>query len=467
MKLKSLFFILPIFLILSCGKEVLPFQKKTISELTLNMQSNIKKASEIRLAFGIAVANAMEDISFRNYIKNISSNNTDSIYKEILFALHKDDIVACNTTLAQYINMNINDEIKNMFGDQFIQKVLQEDPLVCIKIPDVFWGFDWETDKYAPMVAIKTPMGVGSNNNTEYIGFHYSGFYDYFPHLSQKDYFTIVVKYSEDYILCDTIVKRNEKNISLFELIPQLEKSWAKMSSFIKQNGVKYLQDNQIIYLNRREILKEYIKQCEQDYTYYGENAIKDCHAECLKDCIDENTEINDVFEKITVLNPLFMNISTSFFFQDNFDVFFFIYLPDGNIIDKYTLCGVRKKEYYGTEVTFTKNISKEYYEEIGKVELPRLKINRKYTKNKDVYFNHRWRNAPKSESGDVLHNFSVVSYSDIVNQWHIEYSKTHPALVINCTENYLIDQSPLHYCIDPNFKEYYNLINIGLIYRY
>jgi len=140
--MKSLFFILPIFLIFSCGKEVLPFQKKTISELTLNMQSNIKKASEIRLAFGIAVANAMEDISFRNYIKNISSNNTDSIYKEILFALHKDDIVACNTTLAQYINMNINDEIKNIFGDQFIQKVLQEDPLVCIKIPDVFWGFD-------------------------------------------------------------------------------------------------------------------------------------------------------------------------------------------------------------------------------------------------------------------------------------------------------------------------------------
>jgi hypothetical protein len=404
------------------------------------MQDNIKKASELRLSFGIAVANALEDQKFREYLKKISNTDKDSFYNEILFAIHKDDIVNENKTLAQTIQENADKETIDLYGDDFINKILSDDPLVCIKIPDIFYGFNWETNKYAPLVAIKTPTGVGSNSYTEYVGFHCSGYYDYFPHDSQKDYFTIVVKYSEDYILYNPVTKRKEKNISIIELIPQLENCWETINSIIEEYGIKNPKDPSLIYLKRRDIITKFIEECENDYVYYGEQVMNSCQKECIRDCIENGTVINDVFEKITVLNPMFINISTSYFFQDNFDIFFFIFKPEGQIIDKCTIAGYRKKEYYSSENTFDSNISIEYYDKIGKVILPRVKINRKYTKNKEIYFNYRWRKGWKTDDSDyVMHNFSVVSYSDLVYNWPIEYKLNCPELILHCSEAYVI----------------------------
>ncbi len=468
----TVFILLVITILFSCVKErkQLPFHPKSIAELTANMEGDIKRLSKLRLSFGIAFSKALEDIEFRDYVYSLSKENTDSFFNEIVFALHKDDKAVGNKTLATVINDAAVDEVKEMYGDDFINIVLENDPLVSIKIPDVFYDFNWETGKYAPMVAIKTPGNVGENKYLEYLGYHYSGYIDYYFPLKFKNYFTIVVKYSEDYILYNKSNNLNEKNIQLFELMPQLEMCWEYMSDYLVQTGIQSPVLDNMIYIKRRDIAEEFLNNCVGNYIYYGEMVMANCKKECIKDCIsiDNDDKISDVIENVAVANPLMIDFFALEFFQDNFDIFFFTFNPNGEIIDKYMITGYRKSEYYGRDISFDKDIKEERYEIIGNTIIPRVKINLNYTSPKNVFINHRFRKGwGKDTNGFVMQNFSCIRYSDIVRKYPIDYSLSKNPLILNCTELLGIDQSPTYYCQPPSPNDYVNISSLFYTYRY
>lgn len=113
--MKKHLLVLFLFIFLSCQKEELPFQSRTITEMTANMEGDIKELSQLRLSFGKAVANALEDVEFREYINTISRKNTQSYFNEIVFALHKDDIAVGNKTLETVIKEAVCKETKELY----------------------------------------------------------------------------------------------------------------------------------------------------------------------------------------------------------------------------------------------------------------------------------------------------------------------------------------------------------------
>ena len=73
-------YLLLILILISCHKDFIPFQSKSISDLTSNVPEKIKHKTQLRLAFAKAVANALEDVEFRDYINRVSRKNTDKFF---------------------------------------------------------------------------------------------------------------------------------------------------------------------------------------------------------------------------------------------------------------------------------------------------------------------------------------------------------------------------------------------------
>ena len=463
-------FILIIFLITSCHKDRLPFQSRSISDLTGNLTGEIKQRTQLRLSFAKAVANALEDVEFRDYIYRISKENTKSFFNEIVFAIHKDDIVVGNKSLATVIKEAADKEITDLYGSDFINKVLEEDPLVAIKIPDIYYKFNWDIESYAPMVGVWTPIYIDSETKS-FVGYHYSGFMDYLHTNEIINYFLIVVKYSEDYIMFNPSTWMNEKNISIFELIPQLDNCSDTIFKYIDKIGLNNPKLNDFIYIKKRLIADYFINKCESDYVYFGEMAMQNCEEECVRDCIKNVDEINDVFEKVTILNENLLGFSTLELFEDNLEVLFFFFIPpNDSIIDIYKIIGFRKNEYFDYNVSYTEELVEQRYESIGKVRVPKVYVKKKIGKNKDIYINHRFRKGWGNEDSNsfIMHNFLIVRYHDIVKSIPLIYSYMKaPPLVLNCSDLIEIDQSPLDYCMPPQLDDYYNIVMVSVKHRY
>ncbi|MBK9743726.1 MAG: hypothetical protein IPO94_12535 [Saprospiraceae bacterium] len=97
--------------------------------------------------------------------------------------------------------------------------------MVAIKLPDLFHSMIWDTKNIIPFVGVQTPNLLPGFTYTFYYHNGYSelikdvnaAFYE------QVKYFYIMVKYSSDYLLLNTDNLTNEKNISLYEFLPQIE----------------------------------------------------------------------------------------------------------------------------------------------------------------------------------------------------------------------------------------------------
>jgi hypothetical protein len=146
----SIFLIIVLF---SCKEDYYerPFEYINISSITENYPDNSKPFMNLRLAFTKTIANALEHYVFREYIIRTSKLNNENSFNEILFSLHYQDIIYNKKTLCDYINEAADNEVKSLYGNNFSDVILKQDPLGTIKIPDIFYDFNWEYKKYAPL----------------------------------------------------------------------------------------------------------------------------------------------------------------------------------------------------------------------------------------------------------------------------------------------------------------------------
>lgn len=468
--MKKLLIFLIFFVLTNCCKKVetdLPYE--SIIELTSGLSGEVKDLTQIRLAFAKAVSLAMADIDFREYLKNISTENNDSSFNEIVFALHKNDKIG-NKTLESSLNEAADDEIKALYGNNFISKILEIDPLVCIKIPDIFQEVNWETEKYAPLVLAKTPVKfLDSTAIFQYINYHYSG-YQYFTKFGSKpEYFTIVVKYSEDYILTDKITFRNEKGVPIFDIITQTEKNWDLVKNRIFENRQSYPPYPDFKYLLKRDIY-EIVKELSDPKSFNFIN-VASCQKPCKRDC-QPNGSYNNVLEKIK-FNPLLIDgeFYTYSILEDNINLLFVLADFDNfhnplQIIDKFSVNGFRKIEFVNRNIDITVSPTKTKYEKIGEVVLP--KINMLQDKNKyqsiEVPINHQLFNYWSGYEN--FHTLSLfrITQEDLLDKY-IQLDNKPLPFPLFVSSIYGLGKGGFDYCDSPNTNYNFGIVDFYVKY--
>ena len=216
MIIKHLTFLSLFILIASCSKDDFSSDRNIVAWAE-NSNPNFKDLTQIRLAFGKSVARALGEQEFRAYIKEKSTIPGEQIYHELLFALIKDDILPSGRTVAQLIQAHEDDEVKEIFGEILMDRVANDDPMVAIKLPDVFHQYDWDTQNVTPFVGVETPTKIKVGQwNLHYVFYYYNGYHELIEDYESRNYenikyFYLMVKYASDHILINVNSMTNEK----------------------------------------------------------------------------------------------------------------------------------------------------------------------------------------------------------------------------------------------------------------
>jgi len=469
MKTKTFLFIVVLFLF-SCGKEKLPFQPKSISELTSNLEGELLHRTQMRLSFAKTIANALENVEFRDYIYRLSNEGTTSYFNEIVFAVHKDDRAVGGKTFEDIMKRYIDNEVKGLFGDEFIQSVLIEDPLIAIKIPDIFYGFDWNTEEYAPLVLAKTPVKLKDKDNlNSYYSYHYSGYQKMMSNHISPEYFSITVKYSEDYILYDKNTKLNEKGVNIFDIVHQVERNWFIMNFEINRIGIPYFSDKRKVFLNKRDIFNAFKNKCEPKKITFGD--FSNCTDDCKRDCLIKN-EINTVLEKVK-LKSLSIDRDTkgSMLFEDNYYLVFFVSVLDNannpiKVVDKYSITGFRKVEFVNRNLDIKYKQVKINYDDIGEVNLLHIEsLGYDFSKfeDKEILINHL---IEKGWQGNSYYKLAILNYTqeDLLTSSYFVDNTKFPIPIVYSNAS-ILDEGYIEYCDDNISNYYYGILDFIVKY--
>ena len=305
--------------ILACNKNEEEFNPKTIKQISDLYPPYLRPLSELRLALSKTVANGLNDSKFREYIQKTSKANTTRGFNEILLEVHKKDIVKDNLSLEDFLKGHVPSDAKEIFGDSLFYFLHKDDPCVVIKIPDIFYDYNWDIHKISPMVYAGVPSEI---LNPPYYAFHASGYQEEFIDTWNPTHFYITVKLSEDYSLYDINTWDNEKNINLYEVLPQAFEGgcWEILEEKIAISGIDYGNDPKRKYIHRFKAFEIWREHC----AYKGPLLMNNpCGKPNLRDCVgpDESRLILKSFKIHNEIQFKFVNnkFGDSFFWYCNF----------------------------------------------------------------------------------------------------------------------------------------------------
>lgn len=369
----------------------------TIVELTDQFEGEAKYKMQLRLAFGKTVANALESKTFRQYLKKKSEEGAETYFNEILFALHKDDLIDNHTSLFDLLNAKVAPEVRDLFGNDFLIEVLKDDPLVSIKIPDVFFDFHWETEKYSPMVYVKTPaVLLNDMGYRSYQAYHYSGYQEKVDAWNLPKYFCVTVKYSEDFILWDAQNDSNEKGIAITSLFPSITRYKEDVKSALLSEDVlydlhvdKYFVKKHLIHQKRNEL-----NASSYDNLVINQNP--PCEELCPRNCTSMN-ELNNIFKSIHPKNSLVIqNFNSSRIFKETINFQFVFYnTQNGEIYSGFSTNGFRFNDLYEVSSDVSLSLTKKKFVDIC-FELPEV----------DIAFYHYPRQIPLEVNQLILNGW-------------------------------------------------------------
>jgi len=449
-----------------------PFEYQNIQSLTSGFSKDNKYLFVNRLAFSKLLAKALKHVELRDYIYRLSKNNTNNTFNEIIFALHKDDIVEDQKTLKDYIVNEIDDEIAFFYKDDFIDKILEQDPMLTIKLPDIFYEFDWDTNIYSPMVYAKTLNPIGENNlGPYYIGYHFSGYQDKLYRLGRTYKFSLVVKYSEDYILLNTDKLTNHQGLGLQTIFPQyLPATWLKLKDKILSQSYKSPSGDNVYYIKKR-ILFDYYKNLE-DGRYRKFIDTLSCGERCLRDCsiIDSSYNIIGYFrEKFDLVGTFWSE--KNYILQENMDILMlyneFLGNDTVNVVNKYLISGFRRDDYIDRNIKIDFKPETQNYDGIGEVLLPYIYFEVEDNGFKKIQLDHLvekgWNSA---KNGDRDIEFFIVFSEELVFKYRIGIGKIN-----DISDEYFFRYEDLgneyiEYCYPPlDYYAFGNILSISYLY--
>ena len=181
------FFLIAI--LFSCQKENIN-NDKNIAAWTQHIPEQNRDLYQIRLAFGKTLAKALKERELRDFIKQQSKIQGERIYKELVFALIKDEVLPSGKTVMQVVREHEDCEVKELFGETLMDRVANDDPMVAIKLPDVFHQYDWDTQNVTPFVGVETPSRIKVGQWELHFAFYPMG--DYLSGGTNLDWIVIV-----------------------------------------------------------------------------------------------------------------------------------------------------------------------------------------------------------------------------------------------------------------------------------
>ena len=310
---------------LSCSKDEIPVTKNIVG-WTDDVPAQNRDLYKIRLAFGKTIASALKEQELRDYIKQKSIMPDKQIFQELLFTLIKDDVLPSGKTVLQLIKQYEDAEVKELFGETLLDRVAKEDPMVAIKLPDVFHQYDWDTDNVIPFVGIMTPNTIDYG----FAFYYHNGYHEIIKEFEELffenvKYFYVMLKYSNDYMHLNVNNMANEKNISLFELFPQFEYCKSDIVNQVLKSGIRNKDNPNILILDKLKCHQIWKDIC----SYTGDFAFDDAPCglpiSCPRNCAPDNPLTKNVVltgfdvrkDVYILINNLFeesANVSFDFF---------------------------------------------------------------------------------------------------------------------------------------------------------
>ena len=328
---------LAIILLNSCSKGDFS-EDRNIALWTNDIPAQNRNLFQIRLAFGKTLAAALKDRELRVFLKQRSKIPGERMYEELVFALIKDEKLPSGKTVGETIKIYEDDEVKELFGEALLERVAKDDPMVAIKIPDVFYQYDWDTDNVIPFVGVNTPTKITIGPFAlDYAFYYYNGYHeliqDYESYFYNNiKYFYVMVKYASDHVLINVNNMANEKNITLDELMPQVQLCKANILPDILKSGIRLDQSPNKIYLNLRTSFEIWYKQCSYkgEFLYDKEPCIK-TETWCPRRCVADNPLTkNAVLTGFDIRKDLAL-FQLGTLFDESFIYSYFTFQPQGN----------------------------------------------------------------------------------------------------------------------------------------
>ncbi|MBL7826079.1 MAG: hypothetical protein JNJ57_05570 [Saprospiraceae bacterium] len=309
--MKNTFFLLLICLTcLSCRKDKLE-SGRTIetyaSRLADPAQAELFK---LRACFTKAVAKAFANREFAAYFKKNFCVAQDNHFKELVFSRHLNDPILSNgTTLRELIEACVDAEIEDIFGKRFIETLLDKDPCVVIKLPDLLRTVDWDTECLIPMaIAVGPSPHVVFPEKLSYLAYFHTGNHDEVH--DPMAYFHCTIKRSEDYLLLDSVYLYNDQAISFYEFLPQAEKAPDGMRSELLSISEPMDVYAGKVLINKLDAFRLWKDKYGYTGPFYFENTT--CiNPECLRECLEPE-------ESILVLDSMSVYLPMSFEFHGN-----------------------------------------------------------------------------------------------------------------------------------------------------
>lgn len=247
-----------------------------------NIAQNAIDQNRICLAETLSKALAQEN--FRVFLREQSINQNEPWNNEFLLVTHLQDVVYDNLTFIDVIEQVIlsNEDLCIASREEFEQKLL-DDPLLVLKLPDVFTAEEWDPIRTVPYLYTQTTDLINSTALSEYqgiLGLHPSGAVDVYLSGNPK-YFPLVLKYSEDYIALDQSL-RMLSGVSLSSYhysIPNEAYGSSFFNSLTEVPGTVY----RLAKVN--DLLTAFVELREENYTPYP---WEDCGEQCVYACIPE-----------------------------------------------------------------------------------------------------------------------------------------------------------------------------------
>lgn len=365
---------------LSCQREDLSDTATvSINELTSNLENEIMYRTQLRLSFGKTIANALENKHFRKYIKDKSLVDTYKYFNELPFGIHRDDIVENNKTLYDFLKSFIDQEVKDLFGNDFLDLVLQDDPLVAIKTPDIFYHHDWDIQNYSPMVYVKTPVRFDNDGFFSYMAYHYGGYQEKVPTWTKPSYFCVVIKYSEDYILWNENEDINEKNIHINSLFPYISSSFDEIKSEVIDDNILLDASETYYYIFKKDIYQSFRNTVQINEAALVINQDPPCDDICHRNCADID-ELNNILKSIhPVHSNTFGLYYGSFTFREtmNFNMLFYD-KKAGDIYTAFSTNGFRYNDLYAISSNISCEVENVKYNGVN-FALPKMNVEINY----------------------------------------------------------------------------------------
>lgn len=420
----------------------------------MDFNPEVKFRTQLRMAFGKTLSKAIINPEVLDYIKDESITTDIQGYKEILFGIHVDKEVYNGKTLRAYIHESMDDEVKGLFSGNLVDTLLSFDPLITIKIPDIFSDVDWGKDGVVPLVYVQTSIPLKGYD--EYIAYHGSGYQELISSDSKPPYFCISVKYSEDYILLNQRVQINEKNISLYEFFPQISRSdWLELEETVLAHSPEapgvpgyYYCLKKDIYRAHRSLNKENLDLIEDD---------QNCNEECKRDCRNpENIK--------TVLKNYVLNVGTpvvqrdrSRMFLETYNVSFimFYHKDENNINSRLGVHGNRIADIVEQVIgEYKVKLEDRCYDGIGDITLPVIHGSKSFDFSgasltfDDVVIFDGWSESRRDSSYGI--NVYYSEYGDLVNSQDYHYY-LQSSVTLNPTFMIPLGARTIYYCDEPS----------------